>query len=120
MLPGNPKNFAKETNVLPAEEPTSGIRIDFIFSSSLYETQAIKRAKEIIIDNYPVKFALCEDVIIHKMVAARAVDAEDIKSILIKNKDSIDFEYIRRWLSKFDELPEQKGILERFNNLLKQ
>lgn len=119
MLPENPKNFAKETNVLPAEEPTSGIRIDFIFSFSPYETQAIKRAKEIIIDNYPVKFASCEDVIIHKMVAARAIDAEDVKSILIKNKDSIDLEYITGWLSEFSKISEHKGILESFNRLLK-
>ncbi len=119
MLPENPKNFAKETNVLPAEEPTSGIRIDFIFSFSPYETQAIKRAKEIIIDNYPVKFASCEDVIIHKMVAARAVDAEDVKSILIKNKDSIDIEYITGWLLEFSKISEHEGILEGFNRLLK-
>lgn len=119
MLPENPKNFAKETNVLPAEEPTSGIRIDFIFSFSPYETQAIKRAKEIIIDNYPVKFASCEDVIIHKMVAARAIDAEDVKSILIKNKDSIDLEYITGWLLEFSKISEHEGILEGFNGLLK-
>ncbi len=119
MLPENPKNFAKETNVLPAEKPTSGIRVDFIFSFSPYETQAIKRAKEIIIDNYPVKFASCEDVIIHKMVAARAVDAEDVKSILIKNKDSIDLEYITGWLLEFSKISEHEGILEGFNRLLK-
>jgi predicted nucleotidyltransferase len=119
MLPENPKNFAKETNVLPAEKPTSGIRIDFIFSFSPYETQAIKRAKEIIIDNYPVKFASCEDVIIHKMVAARAIDAEDVKSILIKNKDSIDLEYITGWLLEFRKISEHEGILEGFNRLLK-
>ncbi len=119
MLPENPKNFAKETNVLPAEEPTSGIRIDFIFSFSPYETQALKRAKEIIIDNYPVKFASCEDVIIHKMVAARAVDAEDVKSILIKNKDSIDLEYITGWLLEFSKISEHEGILEGFNRILK-
>jgi predicted nucleotidyltransferase len=119
MLHENPKNFAKETNVLPAEEPTSGIRIDFIFSFSPYETKAIKRAKEIIIDNYPVKFASCEDVIIHKMVAARAIDAEDVKSILIKNKDSIDLEYITGWLLEFSKISENEGILEGFNRLLK-
>jgi len=119
MLPENPKNFAKETNVLPAEKPTSGIRIDFIFSSSPYETQAIKRAKEIIIDNYPVKFASCEDVIIHKMITARAVDAEDVKSILIKNKDSIELEYITGWLLEFSKISEHEGILEGFNSLLK-
>ena len=120
ILPENPQDFARETKVLPAEEPKSKIRVDFIFSSTSYEAQAIKRTKEVIIDNYPVKFASCEDVIIHKMVAGRAVDAEDVKSILIKNRNSIDLEYIKGWLLQFSEIAEHKGILERFNSLLEQ
>ena len=71
-------------------------------------------------NGYPVKFASCEDVIIHKMIAARAVDEEDVKNILIKNKSSIDFEYIRRWLLEFSKISEYKGILEKFDDLLKQ
>jgi predicted nucleotidyltransferase len=120
ILPDTPEDFARETKVLPAEEIKSRIRVDFIFSFTGYESQAINRTKEVRMHDYPVKFASCEDVIIHKMIAARAIDAEDVKNILIKNKDSIDLEYVRKWLSEFGELPEQKGILERFNNLLKQ
>jgi predicted nucleotidyltransferase len=119
ILPEKPDDFAKETRVLPAEEPKSGIRVDFIFSFSEYERQAIKRAKRIKINNHAAKFASCEDVIIHKLVASRAVDEEDARSILIKNKDSVDLKYIRKWLLQFGQLSEHKGILERFNNLLK-
>ena len=82
--------------------------------------QAINRTKEVLMNDYPVKFASCEDVIVHKMIAARAIDAEDVKNILIKNKNSIDVKYIRGWLSEFGGLPEQEGILEKFNSLLKQ
>jgi len=120
LLPEDSEGFAKDTKVLPAEETESRIRVDFIFSFTLYEQQAIKRAKEVIMDDYPVKFASREDVIIHKMIAARAVDEEDVKNILIKNKVSIDLEYIRRWLSEFSKLSEHKQILERFDSLLKQ
>ena len=120
ILPEDPEDFSRETKVLPTEEVKSRIRVDFIFSFTPYEEQAINRTKEVLMNDYPVKFASCEDVIIHKMIAARAVDTEDVKNILIKNKDSIDLEYIRRWLSKFGELPGQKEILERFNNLLRQ
>ena len=119
ILPENPEDFARETKVLPAEEPESRIRVDFIFSFTEYEAQAIKRAKKVLINDYTVKFASCEDVIIHKMVAARAVDVEDVKNILIKNNKTIDLEYIRRWLSEFGKLSEHKGILEKFNSLLK-
>jgi len=119
ILPEDPEGFAAETKVLPAEEVELRIRVDFIFSFTQYEAQAIGRTKEVRIRGYPVKFASCEDVIIHKMIAARAVDAEDVKSILIKNKDSIDLEYITGWLLEFSKISEHEGILEGFNRLLK-
>ncbi len=119
ILPENPEDFARETKVLPAEEPKLKIRVDFIFSFTPYEAQAIKRTKEIVMNDYPVKFASCEDVVIHKMVAARAVDVEDVRNILIKNNKTIDLEYIRRWLSDFGRLSEHEGILDKFESLLK-
>jgi len=120
VLPENPEDFARETKVLPAEEPELRIRVDFIFSFTEYEAHAIKRTKKVLMNDYPAKFASCEDVIVHKMISARAVDEEDVRNILIKSRNSIDLKYIRRWLSKFSKIPEHKGILERFNSLLKQ
>jgi predicted nucleotidyltransferase len=120
LLPQKPAEFARETKVLPVEEPNLRIRVDFIFSFTPYEAQAMTRTKEVLMNGYPVKFASCEDVIIHKMVAGRAVDIEDVKNILIKNKDSIDLEYIRRWLLEFGKISEHEGILKRFDSLLDQ
>jgi predicted nucleotidyltransferase len=120
MLPEKPEDFAQETRVLPAEEKKSGIRVDFIFSFSEYERQAIRRTRRLNINNYPVKFASCEDVIIHKMVAARAIDEEDVTSILIKHKSEIDFKYIDRWLSEFGKISEHEDIRSRFGSLLEQ
>lgn len=116
ILPESPEDFAGETKVLPAEETKLRIRVDFIFSFTLYEAQAIKRTKKVMMDGYPVKFASCEDVIIHKMIAGRAIDAEDVKNMLVKNRNSIDIEYIRKWLSEFGKISEHKGILEKFNS----
>lgn len=120
ILAKNPEGFARETKVLPAEEPNLRIRVDFIFSFTPYERQAIKRTKKVLISRYSVKFASCEDVIIHKMIAGRAIDEEDVKNILIKNKDSINFKYIQGWLLEFSKASAQKGALRKFNNLLKQ
>lgn len=105
---------------MPAEDPVSKLRADFIFSFTPYELQALKRTKKVALAGYPVCFASCEDVIIHKMVAARAVDEEDVKSILVKNKGSIDSEYIGRWLLEFSKLPEHKEILKKFSALLEE
>lgn len=120
ILPKKPENFARETKVLPAEETKLRIRVDFIFSFTAYEEQAIKRTKKVLMNGYPVKFASCEDVIIHKMFAGRAVDEEDVKNILIKNRNKINHKYIKKWLSEFSRTDGQEGILGRFNSLLKQ
>jgi len=79
LLPEDPSDFATKTNVLPAEEPQSKIRVDFIFSFTPYEAQAIERGNEVLLEDCTVRFATCEDVIIHKMVAARPIDHEDVR-----------------------------------------
>ena len=53
------EDFVNKTMVLPAI--TEGIRVDFIFSTSIYERQAIKRAREAKIDEVEVKIASLED-----------------------------------------------------------
>ena len=93
--------FVKETMVLPVVDAPSGIRIDFIFSYSPYERQAIERARGIKFGKTNVKFAALEDVVIHKIIAARARDIEDVRCILLKNPDC-DSRYIEKWLAEFD------------------
>ena len=117
MLPKNPEDFARETKVLPAEQTKLKIRVDFIFSFTAYEKSAIRRAKKVLINGYPVRFASCEDVVIHKMFSGRAIDEEDVKNILIKNKNKVNFRYIKKWLAEFGRLPEQKEIWKRFRAL---
>lgn len=111
------EDFVNQTKVLPVEDIGSSIRIDFIFSSTSYERQAIKRARKILIKQYPVRFASLEDIIIHKLFAGRAIDIEDIKAILIKNKKRVKVRYIKKWLSEFERLPEYKDLTARFDNL---
>ncbi len=58
--------FVKETMVLPVADEKSGIRVDFIFSFTPYERQAIERSLIFMFDKQEVRFATPEDVIIHK------------------------------------------------------
>jgi len=97
----NAEEFVQKTMVLPVMDEKSGIRVDFIFSFSPYEKQAIDRANDIKMGKTDVKFAALEDVVIHKIIAERARDLEDVKSILLKNPD-FDAKYIRHWLGEFD------------------
>jgi hypothetical protein len=95
------KEFVEQNMVLPTLDKKSGIRVDFIFSFSPYERQAIERGNEIKLGRTLVKFASLEDVVIHKVIAGRARDIEDVKSILLKNP-KYDSSEIARWLKEFD------------------
>ena len=109
------ENFVRETMVFPVADEKSGIRVDFIFSFSAYEKQAIERARGIPLGSIMVRFASVEDVIIHKMLAGRPRDLEDIESILLKNP-KYDSAYIEKWLKEFDAATE-RSLLSEFQAL---
>ena len=117
ILVNHPESFVKETWVLPAFDESSGFRIDFIFSWTPYEREAIERAKIVKIQNYPVKFASPEDVVIHKVISGRPRDWEDVKSIVRKQK--LDLELIRKWLSIFSE-SIQRNLWDEFEKIYKE
>ncbi|MBE0713707.1 MAG: nucleotidyl transferase AbiEii/AbiGii toxin family protein, partial [Candidatus Aminicenantes bacterium] len=110
------ESFVKETMVLPTSESKSGIRVDFVFSFSPFEREAIARARVLRYDEVPVRFASLEDLIIHKVVAGRARDIEDVKAILLKNPD-YDNKYIRSWLADFEKSLEEKP-LQKFEEIV--
>ena len=117
ILPEEFNTFVERTFVLPTIEKESGIRVDFIFSFTPYERQAIARANAVLLGRTKVMFASAEDVIIHKIFAGRPRDLEDVRSILLKNPD-LDRMYVRRWLSEFEKSPEKKGLVKAFEEAL--
>ncbi|MBA3017226.1 MAG: nucleotidyltransferase [Proteobacteria bacterium] len=118
-LPKDLKSFVRQTMVLPALDETTGIRVDFIFSFTPYETEAINRSKKIKILNQEVNFASPEDLIIHKIFAGRPRDIEDVRTVLLKNPD-IDVRYVRKWLKEFDLFSEKKEFLKTFEEVIKE
>jgi predicted nucleotidyltransferase len=116
MLVEDPEDFVKETMVLPTLHENSGIRVDFIFSFSAYEHQAIQNARPVKMGSIDVFFASLEDLIIHKIIAGRPRDLEDVRSVILKNPDYM-LDYIKKWLTEFDAALEG-NFLGLFNNIL--
>lgn len=119
ILPEKIEEFVRKTMVLPVINDETGIRIDFIFSFSTYERQAIEKARKVRMLGQEVCFAAPEDVIIHKIIAGRARDVEDVRSIILKTKD-LDFNYIRQWLSDFSSASGEDDIKERFEKIIEK
>jgi len=115
IIPEDFKSFVQTTFVLPTRDEGSSIRVDFIFSYTPYEKQAIARARAVLLRETPVMFASVEDAIIHKIFAGRPRDLEDVRSIIIKNRD-LDREYVRRWLKEFERSTETPGLIKAFED----
>lgn len=115
ILSESPEKFVRETWVLPCLDPESGIRIDFIFSFSEYEKQALKRIRRVRVGQAEVCFASPEDLVIHKIIAGRPRDLEDVKAVLFKNS-ALDMSYVHRWLEQFEKSLSQP-FLKRFEEI---
>jgi hypothetical protein len=118
-IPNDVESFVKQTMVLPTLDEPTGVRVDFIFSLTPYETDAIKRARKITIMGQEVCFASPEDLIIHKIFAGRPRDLEDVWSVILKNP-GIDTQYIKNWLKEFDASFGEKDFLKTFEGILKE
>jgi hypothetical protein len=115
VLPENPEVFVERTMVLPCVDTTTGIRLDFIFSTSPYERQAIARAKNARSNTSGVCYASVEDVVIQKIFAGRPRDLEDVRTIILKNR-GMDLEYVRNWLKELGSAMDE-DYLNTFENI---
>ena len=112
----DPDTFTRQTMVLPCADPTTGIRVDLIFSFTPYEQQAMTRVKAVKVGGADIRFASLEDLIVHKMIAGRPRDIEDVRSVLVKNA-GVDLPYIRHWLGQFSD-SSSESLVTRFNQIV--
>jgi len=95
------EEFLRQTFVLPVMDPKSHIRIDFVFSLTEYERQAIQRGRMVRLGGVDVRFVSLEDLIVMKVISGRPRDLEDVASVVRKNP-GFDQTHVRRWLREFD------------------
>lgn len=113
-----PETFTRQTMVLPCADPGTGIRLDLIFSATPYEQQAMGRVRTVKVGSAEVRFASLEDLLIHKVIAGRPRDLEDVRGVLLKNAQA-DLPYVRKWLSEFSTALGEP-LLARFDQIVEE
>ncbi|HET7584464.1 MAG TPA: nucleotidyl transferase AbiEii/AbiGii toxin family protein [Gemmatimonadaceae bacterium] len=109
-LPRDVDVFVRDTFVLPARARTTGVRVDFIFSTTPYEHQAIARSVRVPMSGVEVPFASAEDLLIHKLFAGRARDLEDARGVVRRKGTELDWDYLRHWAAAFATVPGREGM----------
>jgi predicted nucleotidyltransferase len=112
--------FARRSRVLLLTA-SNGCPIDISLGVPGYEVEVMARAVTV---KWPgsgtVRLINCEDLIIHKCVAGRPRDLEDVERILVRQQGRIDLKYIRRWLRQFAAALPERRILSRFETALRR
>lgn len=73
-----------------------GIAVEFLVAQTPYQDEALRRAVDHVIT--------AEDVIVHKLIAWRPRDQDDIASILANPDVVLDDGYIERWAGEWEVL----------------
>lgn len=101
-------------------ESSEEVPVDISLGIPGYEQEALQRA---VLVKFPevgmLKLLSPEDLIIHKCVAGRPRDIEDVEGILLRQTFELDIELIRRWLTAFREVMESHDPLHIFDTALK-
>lgn len=109
--------FAVANRVLLAET-ASGVPVDIGLAGFPFEEEMIERATEFEFDQGVVIPTIsAEDLIVLKAIAGRGHDWDDIKSVIIRQSDRLDWELILRQLSSLADLLPKADPLSRLSQL---
>lgn len=115
VIPRDPVGFLRETHVLPVET-ADGVRVDLVWAQLSYEHKAIARATLEDIAGQRVRVCRPEDLVIHKIIAERPKDQQDVQGIIQRQSPRLDRRYLTQTvqaMSKVLEKPELVTFLKR-------
>ncbi len=111
----DPRAFMEETRVLPLE--VDGTRVDLIFGQLPYERRAIERAAAVTLAGKTVKVCTPEDLILHKILAERPKDEEDLKGLARRLGGKLDRAYLDPLVRSLAGQLDRPDLWERFERL---
>lgn len=116
----DPIDFARKNRVLLLSA-SNGVSVDISLSGLPFEEQMIKRSTPFLFSS-DCSLITCsaEDLIVLKAFADRPRDWMDVEGIIIRQGNSLDFDYIIKQLTPLCELKEAPEIVDRLESLITQ
>lgn len=108
--------FVDDSRVLPLVMGED-VQVDLIFALFPFEETAIRRATSVPFAGAEVRVATAEDLIVLKIVSPRDKDLEDIRGVLRRRRDELDFEYLNPLIEELSETLERPEILQKWLSL---
>ncbi|NUO78494.1 nucleotidyl transferase AbiEii/AbiGii toxin family protein [candidate division KSB1 bacterium] len=115
----DPLRFFQRTLFIPLQHKATKMKVDIAAALSGFERAAIARSQRGLYGKAEVNTCTVEDLIIMKLVAARAKDISDVETLIPANRKQLDLKYLRARAKEFIEV-ERSDVPERLEKLLKK
>lgn len=102
----DPLAFAERNQILLLVHRSSGVEIDLSLAWLPFEEQALERSLSVAFHGVTIRICHPEDLVVYKLVAARALDLEDARQLTLLHHHTIDRRRVSEALREFDEVLE--------------
>lgn len=117
VLSQNPEETIRKLALIFIQDH-EGTRLDLLLADTAYDVLAIERGRYIeILPGTSVRICSPEDLIIYKLISTRLRDHEDAKSVIIRQGDVLDDEYILDWLRQFEQALDDYTLVAEYQRL---
>lgn len=109
--------FALLNRVLLVKSMT-GVSLDISLGAFPFEEQIVDRALDVeYLSDLKLRVCTAEDLIVMKSFAGRPQDWQDVSSVIVRQGQKLDWDYITANLEPLAALKEEPAILERLERL---
>lgn len=112
------EEFVERTRVLPLEHRSTGLPVDVVFAGPGLEHEFLERAVLAEIGGRQVPVIAPEDLIVTKILGARAKDIEDVRGILAVRGPTLDLDRVRSLLTLLEKALDRSDLVREFDRLV--
>lgn len=100
---------------------TMGTRLDLLLADTPYDVNAIQRGKHIEVQpGINIRVCSPEDLIIYKLISTRLRDHEDARSVIYRQGEALDDDYITSWLKQFEQALDDSTLVAEYKRLKRE
>lgn len=90
------------------------LMVDLIIPDTEYQRIALKRRKRKKIGGEYLWFVSPEDLILHKLIAGRAIDIRDAQTIFRRGKEHLNLTYLGKWAKEWEVEGKLSSLRRKF------
>ena len=98
-----------------------GTRLDLLLADTPYDVNAIQRGKHIEVrPGINIRVCSPDDLIIYKLISTRLRDHEDARSVIYRQGEALDDDYIINWLEQFEKALDDSTLVAEYKLLKRE